>query len=188
MNSNDYLSLGLVWRSTVSNRKDKQTRRLARKRKAQKPRVQQRSQPSSQEALFKRIQSSEYFKNAEVILNDDRLEKMSDVIHRFAEPLKDENGDVPANMLHFAILVWNASLLPKDEREEAFREIIKALPGKERGVREGALLAIGMLLERKEKYFSDNKRIIIDYDITETKDMLNLNIVSTVPKGYDPEL
>jgi hypothetical protein len=172
----------------MSNRKDKQVRRLARKRKAQKPRVKQRSQPSSQEALFKRIQSSEYFKNTEVILNDDRLEKMSDVIHRFAEPLQDENGDVPANMLRFAILVWNASLLSKDKQEEAFRDIIKALPGKERGVREVALLAIAMLLERKEKYFSDNKRVIIDYDITETEDMLNLNVVSTVPNEYNPGL
>jgi hypothetical protein len=113
---------------------------------------------------------------------------MSDVIHRFAEPLQDEKGDVPANMLRFAILVWNASLLLEDEQEEAFRDIIKALPGKGRGLREGALFAIGILLERKKKYFSDNKRVIIDYEITETKDMLNLNVVSTVPKGYNPKL
>jgi hypothetical protein len=171
----------------MSNRKDKQARRLARKRKAQKPRVQQRSHPSSQEALFNRIQSSEYFKDSEVIQNDDRLEKMSDVIHRFAEPLRDENGDIPANMLRFAILVWNASLLPEDEQEEAFRDIMKALPSKEREFREGALFAIGILLKRKKKYFSDNKRVIIDYEITETKDMLNLNVVSTAPTGYDSE-
>jgi len=50
------------------------------------------------------------------------------------------------------------------------------------------LLAVGILLERKKKYFSENKRVIIDYDITETKDMLNLNVVSTVPTGYNPEL
>ena len=171
----------------MSNRKDKQARRLARKRKAQKPRSQEQSQRSPQETLYKRIQSSDYFENTEVIQNDDRLKKMSDVIHRFAEPLRDENGDIPANMLRFAILIWNASLLPEDEQEEAFRGIIKALPGKERGLREGALLAIGTLLERKKKYFSDNKRVIIDYEITETKDMLNLNVVSTVPKGYNPE-
>jgi len=172
----------------MANRKDKQARRLARKRKAQKSRAQRRTQPSSLEALFKRVQSSDYFKNTKLIRDADGLEKMSDVIHRFAEPLQDENGDVPANMLRFAILVWNASLLLKDEQEEAFRDIIKSLPGKERGVREGALLAIAMLLERKEKYFSDNKRVIIDYDIAETEDMLNLNIVSTVPKEYNPEI
>jgi hypothetical protein len=44
------------------------------------------------------------------------------------------------------------------------------------------------LLERKEKYFSDNKRLIIDYDITETEDNLNLNVVSTVPEGYNPDV
>ena len=172
----------------MANRKDKQARRLARKRKAQKSRAPRRSLLSSQEALFKRIQSSEHFRNVEVIRNAGNLEKMSDVIYRFAEPLQDENGDLPANMIRFAILVWNASLLPKDGQEEAFRDIIKALPEKERGVREGTLLAIAMLLERKEKYFSDNKRVIIDYDIAETEDMLNLNVVSTVPKEYNPEI
>ena len=171
----------------MSNRKNKQMRRSVRKRKAEKSRVQRQLQLSPQETLHKRIQSSDYFENTEVIQNDDRLEKMSDVIHCFAEPLRDENGDIPANMLRFAILIWNASLLPEDEQEEAFRDIIKALPGKERGFREGALLAIGILLERKKTYFSDNKRVIIDYEITETKDMLNLNVVSSVPKGYSPE-
>jgi hypothetical protein len=172
----------------MAAKKDKQARRLARKRKAQKSREQRSSQPSSQEALFKRIQSSEYFKNTQVIQSTGELEKMSDVIHRFAEPLQDENGDVSSNMIRFAILVWNASLLPKDKQKEAFRDIIKALPENERGVREGALLAIGMLLERKEKYFSHNKRLIIDYDITETEDNLNLNVVSTVPEGYNPDV
>ena len=43
-------------------------------------------------------------------------------------------------------------------------------------------------MERKEKYFSDNKRVIVDYDITETEKILNLNVVSTSPEGYNPEL
>jgi hypothetical protein len=171
----------------MSNRKDKQSRRLARKRKAQKPRAQGQSLRSSQAALFKRLQSSDYFKDTLLVQNTGNLEKMSDVIHRFAEPLQDENGDITANVLRFAILVWNASLLPKDEQEEACREIMKALPVRGRGVRGEILSAINMLLERKEKYFSDNKRIIIDYDITETKDSLHLNVASTVPKGYHPE-
>jgi hypothetical protein len=56
------------------------------------------------------------------------------------------------------------------------------------GLREEELSVISILLERKEKYFSDNKCIIIDYEITETEDILNLNVVSTVPKGYNPEI
>jgi hypothetical protein len=172
----------------MAAKKDKQARRLARKRKVQKSRAQRRNLPSTPQEFFQRIQSSEHFKNTQVIQNTGDLEKMSDVIHRFAEPLRDENGDVPPNMIRFAILVWNASLLPKDKQEEAFRDIIKALPGNVRGLREGALSTISILLERKEKYFSDNKRVIIDYDITETEDMLNLNVISTVPKGYNPEI
>lgn len=66
----------------MSNRKDKQVRRLARKRKAQQPRVQQHSQPSSLEALFNRVQSSDYFKNTKLIQDADGLEKMSDIMKR----------------------------------------------------------------------------------------------------------
>ena len=172
----------------MATKKDKQARRLARKRKAQKSRAQRRNLSSTPQDFFKRVQSSEYFKNTQVIQNTGDLEKMSDVIHRFAEPLQDENGDVSANMIRFAILVWNASLLSEDKQEEAFRDIIKALPGNIRGLREGALSAISILLERKENYFSGNKSVIIDYDITETEDSLNLNAVSTVPKGYNPEI
>ena len=172
----------------MATKKDKQARRLARKRKAQKSREQRRNLPSTSQDLFKRVQSSEYFKNTQIIQSAGELEKMSDVIHRFAEPLQDENGDVPVNMIRFAILVWNASLLPKDKQEKALRDIIKALPGHVGGLREEAASVISMLLDRKSKYFSDNKRVIIDYDITETEDMLNLNVVSTVPKGYNPDL
>jgi hypothetical protein len=172
----------------MASRKDKQARRLARKRKGQKFRTQQRNIPSTPQDFFKRVQSSEYFKNTQVIQHTGDAEKMSDIILRFAEPLKDENSNIPANMLRFAILVWNASLLPKDEQEKALRDIIKALPGNVWGLREAGSSIISMLLERKEKYFSDNKRMVVDYNMTETEQTLNLNVVSTVPKEYNPEL
>jgi hypothetical protein len=172
----------------MAARKDKKARRLARKRKGKQPKAQQRNLPSTPHDFFKRVQSSAYFKNTQVIQHTGDVEKMSDIILRFAEPLKDENGDIPANMIRFAILAWNASLLSKDEQEKAFRDIIKALPGNVWGLREAGLSTISMLLERKEKYFSDNKRVIVDYDITETEKILNLNVVSTSPEGYNPEL
>jgi len=91
-------------------------------------------------------------------------------------------------MIRFAILVWNASLLPKESQEKAFEDIVKALPGDDREMRQGALLAISILLERKEKHFSDNKRFILDYHITETDNRVDLDVVSTLPEGYNPDV
>ena len=177
----------------MAAKKDKQARRLARKPKAQQPKAQQpKAQqgnlPSGQKVLLNRVQASEHLKNRKVIQSPGGAEKMSDVIHRFAEPLQDEDGDVPPNMIRFAILVWNASLLPKESQEKAFEDIVKALPGDDREMRQGALLAISILLERKEKHFSDNKRCILDYHITESADRVDLDVVSTLPEGYKPDL
>jgi hypothetical protein len=172
----------------MSAKKDKQARRLARKRKAQKSRVQQRSQPSTQKGLFKRVQSSEYFKNTKLIPNTGEVEKMSDVILRFAEPLQDEYGVVPPDMIRFAILVWNASVLPKEAQDQAFKDINKIIPNDDRKARQEMLMVISMLLERKDNYFSDNKRFIVDYNIRESSRRIHLDVASTLPEGYNPDL
>jgi len=172
----------------MATKKDKQARRLARKRKAQKSRAQRHSQPSTQKGLFKRVQSSEYFKNTKLIPNTGEVEKMSDVILRFAEPLQDEYGVVPPDMIRFAILVWNASVLPKEAQDQAFKDINKIIPNDDRKARQEMLMVISMLLERKEKYFSDNKRFIVDYNIRESSRRIHLDVASTLPEGYNPDL
>ncbi len=177
----------------MADKKDKQARRLARKRKAQQPKAQQpKAQqgnlPSGQQVLLKRVQASEHLKNRKVIQSPSGAEKMSDVIHRFAEPLQDEDGDVPPNMIRFAILVWNASILKKGEREKIIKDIENVLPDPDEEMREIMISIIDMLLERKEKHFSDNKRCILDYHITETDNSVDLDVVSTLPEGYNPDL
>ena len=166
----------------MAAKKDKKARRLARKRKTQRS-----QQPSGQQILLKRARTSERFKDAKVLINPAGTEKMSEVILRFAEPLQDEYGVIPPNMIRFAILVWNASLLPEGAKKRAIKELVKAMPDADRDIRQGMLLAISMLLERKERYFSNNKRFIMDYQITESADRINLDVVSTMAEGYDPD-
>jgi hypothetical protein len=168
----------------MAAKKDKKTRRLARKRKTQRS-----TQPSSgQQILLKRARTSEHLKDNKVIVSPPGTEKMSEVILRFAEPLQDEYGVVPPNMIRLAILVWNASFLPEDTQKQAIKNIVEIVPVTEREARREMILAISMLLERKENYFSDNKRVIMDYHITESAHRLNLDVVSTVAEGYDPDL
>ncbi len=166
----------------MAAKKDKKARRLARKRK-----IQHSTQPSGRQILLKRARTSEHLKDAKVLVSPAGTEKMSAVILRFAEPLQDEYGVVPPSMIRFAILVWNASLLPKDAQQKAIQDIVKIVPVAEREVRQDMVLAINMLLESKAKYFADNKRYIMDYHITESAHRINLNVVSTVAEGYDPD-
>ena len=114
-------------------------------------------------------------------------EKMSEVILRFAEPLKDDDGIVSKVMIEMAIIIWNASFMPRDMQRKALEDIINVLPRDAREARREMLLIVHMLLERKKKYFSNNKRLIMDYHITESAHSIHLDVVSTIPEGYHQE-
>ena len=66
------------------------------------------------------------------------------------------------------------------------KDIAKVIPDAEREVRQGMIMAISMLMERKEKYFPDNRRFIVDYNIRESARRIHLDVVSTMPEGYHP--
>ncbi len=166
----------------MTAKKDKKARRLARKRK-----VQRRTPSSGQQVLLQRVRASQHLHNTQVIVNPAGTEKMSEVILRFAEPLKDDYGIVSRAMIEIAIIIWNASFMPKDMQRKAVEDIVNVLPRDDREARREMLLTVNMLLERKKQYFSNNKRLIMDYHITASAHSINLDVVSTIPEGYHPE-
>jgi hypothetical protein len=167
---------------TMAAKKDKKARRLARKRK------EQRHTPfSGQQMLLKRVRASQHLPNTQVIVNPAGTEKMSEVIFRFVEPFKDDDDLVSKAMLEIAIIIWNASFMPKDMQQKAVEDVINVLPSHDSEARREMFLIVNMLLERKKQYFSNNKRLIMDYHITESAHGINLDVVSTVPEGYHPE-
>ena len=167
----------------MTAKKDKKARRLAKKRK-----LQRRTQPSGQQALLKRVRSSERLKDSKVIVNDENIEKMSDVILRFAEPILHDVHDVAdQNAIRFAIGVWNASLLPEPEQSEALSTIIEMIPAHDPAARRELSAAISMLLARKRRYFASNTRVILDYQITQSGGRLHLDVVSTLAKDEIPD-
>ena len=167
----------------MTAKKDKQARRLARKRK-----VQRHTPFSGQQILLKRVHASQHFQNTQVMVNPTGTEKMSEVILRFAEPFKDNDGLVPRAMLEIAIILWNASFMPSDMQRKAVEDVVNVFPRDDSGARRDMLRTVHMLLERKKQHFSDNKRMIMDYHITESAHGIHVDVVSTVPEGYNPAL
>jgi hypothetical protein len=167
---------------TMAPKKDKQARRLARKRKAQRSTL-----PSGQQVLLKRVRASQHFHNTQVLVNPAGTEKMSEVILRFAEPLKDEDGMVPKALLEIAIIIWNASFMPQEMQRKALEDVVNVIPKENLEARHEMFSMVNMLLERKQRYFSQNKRLIMDYHITESAHSIYLDVMSTVPEGYNPE-
>jgi len=166
----------------MTTKKDKQARRLARKRKAQ------RHTPfSGRQVLLQRVCASQHGHNTQVMVNPAGTEKMSEVILRFAEPFKDDDGLVSKAMLEIAIIIWNASFMPQAMQRKALEDVVNVLPQDASEARRELFFMVNMLLERKRQYFSNNKRMIMDYHITESAHSIHLDVVSTVPEGYHPK-
>jgi hypothetical protein len=152
-------------------------------RRAQRRKRQRAPQPAGQQILRQRIRKSNQWKDAPILVSPADTEKMSDVITRFAAPLKPPEEVLTAKTIQFAILVWNASLLPPREQRQALEDIANLVPDADRETRGVIQQSITMLLARKQQYFAHNRRFIVDYHIAETADMLSLNIVSTLVKA-----
>jgi len=52
--------------------------------------------------------------------------------------------------------------------------------------RDKLIATFDMLLARKRRYFTNNTRVILDYQITDSADTLHLDVISTVGKAYHP--
>ena len=159
----------------MTPKKDRRQQRRTTKRK-----VQRDAQSPGQQILHKRVQSSARLKDTQIIVNPPNAEKMSGVILRFAEPLKDSYGVVPEKMIHLAILVWNTSLLPKPEQMNSIKAVVKTIAHNDRELKKDCLALIDMLLKRKKQLFADNKRFIYDHQVSRTKGYLHLDVVATL--------
>ena len=165
----------------MAAKKDKQARRVARQRKAQ------RHTPfSGQQILLNRVRASQHLPNTQVLVNPVGTEKMSEVILRFAEPFKDQDGLIPRAMLEIAIILWNASFMPSAMQRKAVEDVVNVLPSENTEARRELFVIAQRLLERKKQYFSENQRMIMDYHITESAHSIYVDVMSTVPEGYHP--
>ncbi len=111
--------------------------------------------------------------------------KLSEAILEFAEPLMDKCETVvqQKRLIDLAILAWNISYLPKDQQEQEKEKIIKNLWRGDSEAQSFMKAMFDCLLERKEKYFAHEKRVIINYDVSELSDRLNLTVLGSTQKN-----
>ena len=87
-----------------------------------------------------------------------------------------------------SILILALFCLDDGVRLKALEDVVNVLPSDDSEARRDMFFIVNMLLERKRQYFSNNKRMIMDYHITESAHGIHLDVVSTVPEGYHPDL
>lgn len=112
--------------------------------------------------------------NVTLYYNPPGVEKMSQVLLKFAEPILDRSAPVDEirAALEFAMAVWNYSLLPPEVRSKGLpRELTS-----DSWLRSTAQ----RLLERKAQLFADNRRTLYGLDVSEEGDDMRVRVLSLI--------
>lgn len=105
--------------------------------------------------------------------------KMSEVLLEFVEPYSQswKTREDLSKLLGIAVIAWNAALLPGNERKEIMEDALKAVPHE---IRQDMKAIIDGLIQRKDKHFAHNKRFIMNYQVTMTREGPHVTTLSTL--------
>jgi hypothetical protein len=106
-------------------------------------------------------------------------EKMSEVLLDFIRPYENtwQTEEQLQKLLVVAIVAWNAAVAGGSQGEELIRSTMATLPP---DAQEDFLTIIVALVERKQRFFADNTRLIINYQLTMNPDGPHLLVASTL--------
>jgi len=152
----------------VSRRKGKKKRK--KRRREQRRALQRRPK--------RRVRTKSSGQKVVVVRPRDGV-KMSAVLEQFMEPYRKsaDTLDTYRKLLAMGAIGWNMTLLPEEDRQSAFDDALAMLP---KEVRNDGKKIIEELMERKERYFSQYRRMILDLDVVDTGDTWHLSVISTV--------
>ena len=104
---------------------------------------------------------------------------MSEVLEEFVEPYRKfaETKEAYQKLLTTAIIAWNVTLFSEKDRPSRLDELVLTLP---EDVREDGRQIIEELMVRKERFFSQHRRMIIDFEVADTGRQWHLSVMSTV--------
>jgi hypothetical protein len=142
-----------------------------------KRRKRRRQRRDAVATLNRRVQQQ--FPNQKVVVGETRNGvKMSEVLKAFIAPYREFANTEEAfrKLLVTAVIAWNTALFPAKERKAHLEKMLEAFPEE---VRADGRAIISELVERKENYFSEYKRMIIDYEATDIGEDYHLVVIST---------
>ncbi|MCX5654634.1 MAG: hypothetical protein NTY65_08320 [Planctomycetota bacterium] len=104
--------------------------------------------------------------------------KMSVVLAEFVKPYRDDAETFQSykTLLQLGACIWNATLLPADKQTSAIDQLMDLVPPA--GQEAGQQVIYGML-RRKQEFFSQNRRAIIDFELTDTGADWHLDVMSS---------
>lgn len=127
-----------------------------------------RKQRALYESLKTELTKGVPLDRCKIVIEPGGQEKMSEVLMEFLEPYSRywETKEELTKLLAVAAIAWNASFFPREEWAEII-ENGESIPPEMRQDLKGIIEA---MIERKERYFGNIKRMIMNYNVTMTKE------------------
>ncbi len=109
--------------------------------------------------------------------------KMSEVILKVAEPLMKKYGTNAKRLkaiLALAIAGWNKAMIPADKQSAVEKDLIDSFIPKDVLAQDMVVLveAMDLIADRREEFYPDLRKLIIDYEVNIAGGQLNLNVSS----------
>ena|GEM_PF-4669259 len=117
------------------------------------------------------------------LIRDSTLEKMSDILLEYAKPFMDtvesDNKEEYENAIRISMMLWNCAIMQEGakSRKEIMKMLKPAMPDAE------SKSVVKYMLERKRQMYPDNRRMMINYELSETADGFHLYVASTVSEA-----
>jgi len=105
--------------------------------------------------------------------------KMSEVLLEFIGPYSQywKTKEELNKLLVVAVIAWNAALLPGNERKEIIENTVNVAPPE---IRQDMKAIVKEMIQRKEMHFAHIKRMIMNYQVTMTKEGPHVTVLSTL--------
>ncbi len=166
---------------------------MAKKSRGFSELVRQHKEENQSNKLLDKIETSikrDFGANVVTVKNPSGVAKMSDILKDFVSPYEDvpQNRKELQHFLETAVTAWNLALLPKKERIKILDKIFIPMLKKAKTVIDKEDIAYGRflieeLIDRKLKYFADNQRKVMSFQIENFgKDGYYLSVASTIPQ------
>jgi hypothetical protein len=133
------------------------------------------------EVLRQQLEANGVSKGRKVIFRANDKGKLSEAILMFIEPYKGLAPTYAAysQLIALAIVAWNAALVEGQERQDMLDRFLGVIVKSEsEKVRAEFRQLVNELIERKERYFSKDKRYVAGYHLSETKENYHLSVAS----------
>jgi hypothetical protein len=138
-----------------------------------------KAKTKSTETLKRQMQQSGLLGSKQVVFTDIEGPKLSAALLEFIAPYKKDapTHEAYEKLIAIAVVAWNTAILTGSERQKLIDTTVGAIAGSAGDEwRQETERIIAMMMKRKERYFADDNRYVVDYRITETPKEFHLSV------------